>query len=110
MKRQGVILDGGVSEISVRLGGFTSYNAKALPLIYTLNATNFLMKTGSLHSWHPHAMTFQMFLEKSKLHPFFVWITSRVMSSRGFQKVVLVQQLRYWMGISLGIYLPLIQR
>eukprot|EP00261_Vitis_vinifera_P024442 XP_010656729.2 PREDICTED: uncharacterized protein LOC104880753 [Vitis vinifera] len=38
---------------------------QSIPLIYILDATNFLMKTGSLHSWHPHAKTLQMFLEKS---------------------------------------------
>ncbi|KAL6322612.1 hypothetical protein AAG906_014282 [Vitis piasezkii] len=52
--------------ISIQLRGFTSYNAKAFPLIYIIGCANFLMKTGSLHSWDPHAMTFQMFLEKSR--------------------------------------------
>ncbi|KAL6350209.1 hypothetical protein AAG906_004152 [Vitis piasezkii] len=40
---------------------------QSIPLIYILDATNFLMKTGSLHSWHPHAKTLQMFLEKSMI-------------------------------------------
>ncbi|RVW57753.1 ABC transporter C family member 3 [Vitis vinifera] len=35
-------------------------------LFILLDAANFLMKTRSLHSWDPHAMTFQMFLEKSR--------------------------------------------
>ena len=38
---------------------------QSIPLIYIFDVTNFLMKTGSLHCWHPHAETLQMFLEKS---------------------------------------------
>ena len=34
-------------------------------IYWILDVANFLMKTGSVHSWHPHAMTFQTFLEKS---------------------------------------------
>ncbi|KAJ9709599.1 hypothetical protein PVL29_001196 [Vitis rotundifolia] len=38
---------------------------QSIPLIYIFDATNFLMKTGSPHCWHPHAKTLLMFLEKS---------------------------------------------